>query len=81
MPEVWVVNLDGHESVFGVIVAVLVVDSRDNVGNGVWAALLGERERLASAEPFATPTDLSIFSCIHGFGPDWRQTEEEWRLV
>jgi hypothetical protein len=76
--EVWVVNLDGHESVFGVIVAVLVVDSRDSVGNGVWAALLGERERLGSLEPFATLADLSIFACIQGFGGAGK---EEWRLV
>lgn len=44
--DVWEVNFDGHESVLGVMVAVLAVDSRDSVG---WR-LPTDEERLASSE-------------------------------
>lgn len=72
--------MDHESAVFGVIVAVLDVDSRDSGGKGVWEALLGEREREASGEPFAAPDDLSMFACIQGFGAG-RREGEEWRLV
>lgn len=78
-PDACEVSFDGHESVLGVIVAVLEVDSRDSGGNGAWAALLGERERAASGEPFATLDDLSMFARIQGLFRG-RPAGEEWRL-
>lgn len=78
VPDVWEVNLEGQESVFGVIVAVLAVDSRDSVGTGVvWAALL-----VGSVEPFAAPAAGSMFACIRRFATKGRPSGgEEWRLV
>lgn len=59
--------MEGQESVFGVIVAVLAVDSRESGGN-----------EAASGEPFEVLDDLSMFASIQGFQD---REGEEWRLV
>lgn len=65
--EVCEVNFEGHESVFGVMVAVLEVDSRDNVG---WSRAVGilpvDCERSASAEPVGLLDDgsMSAAACV-----------------
>jgi len=77
VPEVCEVNLEGQESVLGVIVAVLAVDSRDSVGTGAWAALL-----VGSVEPFAAPAAGPMFACIRGFATKGRPGGgEELRFV
>ena len=59
--------MEGQESVFGVIVAVLAVDSRESGGNEV-----------ASGEPFELLDDLSMFASIQGFRD---RPDEERRFV
>jgi hypothetical protein len=69
--EVWDANLDGADSVIGVIVAVLADDSREYVGCAGWLA------SRASDDPGGMFGDLSMSACEHW--RDWKG-REEWRL-
>jgi hypothetical protein len=71
--DAWEVNLEGPDSVIGVIVAVLAEDSRENVGCAF-------REPFgASDEPTDMFGDLSMSACEHWHWLDWMEGEE-WRL-
>lgn len=67
-------NLDVPDSVIGVIVAVLAVDSREDLGGAFWLPVG------ASAEPAGrTAGDLSMSACEHWDWLEWTE-EKEWRF-
>jgi hypothetical protein len=71
--DAWDVNLDGPDSVIGVIVAVLADDSRVYVG---WASWLASGISDVSGDMFG---DLSMSACEHWDWLEW-MGRGEWRL-